>query len=157
VACCHLPCPRRRDDRTRGRADLDQFIRFGFFLGAAFQIQDDLLNLAADQRYGKEALGDLFEGKRTLMLIHAFRCATQAERARMKSLLGAPRSERRAEDVVWIRSLMERCDSLDYARRIGHGLAGAALHEFAGIFGRLPASRDKEFLRGLITWVFERT
>ena len=44
---------------------------------------------------------------------------------------------------------MERHDSLNYARKIGHGLAGAALHEFAGIFGRLPASRDKDFLRGL--------
>jgi hypothetical protein len=31
------------------------------------------------------------------------------------------------------------------------------LHEFAGIFGRLPASRDKDFLRGLVTWIFERT
>jgi geranylgeranyl diphosphate synthase type II len=142
---------------TRGRADLDQFIRFGFFLGAAFQIQDDLLNLAADQRYGKEALGDLFEGKRTLMLIHAFRRASPSERAKLKSILSAPRSERRAEEVAWIRSLMERYDSLDYARRIGHGLAGAALHEFAGIFGRLPTSRDKDFLRGLVTWIFERT
>jgi geranylgeranyl diphosphate synthase, type II len=142
---------------TRGLADLDQFIRFGFFLGAAFQIQDDLLNLAADSRYGKEALGDLFEGKRTLMLIHAFRRGAPSERARLRSILSAPRSERRVEDVVWIRNLMERHDSLDYARRIGHGLAGAALHEFAGIFGRLPASRDKDFLRGLITWIFERT
>ena len=31
---------------TGGLADLDQFIRFGFLLGVAFQIQDDLLNLA---------------------------------------------------------------------------------------------------------------
>ena len=142
---------------TRGQADPDQFIRFGFFLGAAFQIQDDLLNLAADHRYGKEALGDLFEGKRTLMLIHAFRRGTPSERARLRAILSVPRSERRVEDVVWIRNLMERYESLDYARRIGHGLAGAALHEFAGIFGRLPASRDKDFLRGLITWIFERT
>src|SRR5262249_24493601 len=108
-------------------------------------------------RYGKEALGDLFEGKRTLMLIHASRSSTRAERARLKTILAVSRSERRSEEVVWIRDLMERYDSLDYARRIGHGLAGAALHEFAGIFGRLPASRDKDFLRGLITWIFERT
>ncbi len=142
---------------THGRVDLDQFIRFGFFLGAAFQIQDDLLNLAADDRYGKEAFGDLFEGKRTLMLIHAFRQGTEAERAKLKAVMGAPRSERKADDVAWIRTLMERYNSLNYARRIGYGLAGAALHEFARIFGRLPASRDKEFLRGLITWIFERT
>ena len=50
--------------------DLEPFLRFGFFLGAAFQIQDDLLNLVADERYGKERDGDIMEGKRTLMLIH---------------------------------------------------------------------------------------
>ena len=142
---------------TRGRADLDQFIRFGFFLGAAFQIQDDLLNLAADHRYGKEALGDLFE-EAHMTLIHAFRLrGAPAERAKLKIILGASRSERRADDVVWIRSLMERHESSNYARKIGHGLAGAALHEFAAMFGRLPASRDKDFLRGLVTWIFERT
>lgn len=41
-------------------------------LGIAFQIADDLLNLREDlSAYGKEAAGDLWEGKRTLMLLHA--------------------------------------------------------------------------------------
>ena len=35
--------------------------RFGYFLGAAFQIQDDILNLmgSSRERYGKEIGGDL--------------------------------------------------------------------------------------------------
>src|SRR5262249_9860971 len=38
---------------TRSSRNLDRFLRFGFFLGAAFQIQDDLLNLEGDGvRYG---------------------------------------------------------------------------------------------------------
>src|SRR6266566_2709028 len=50
---------------TRSDRDLDRFLRFGFFLGAAFQIQDDLLNLLGDRaRYGKEIDGDVWEGKR---------------------------------------------------------------------------------------------
>ncbi|MGH9138437.1 MAG: polyprenyl synthetase family protein, partial [Acidimicrobiales bacterium] len=54
-----------------GMADLRPLVRFGFYLGAAFQIQDDLLNLVGDEaRYGKEINGDLYEGKRTLVLIH---------------------------------------------------------------------------------------
>jgi geranylgeranyl diphosphate synthase type II len=41
-------------------------------LGIAFQIADDLLNLRDDAvGYGKERAGDLWEGKRTLMLLHA--------------------------------------------------------------------------------------
>lgn len=136
--------------------DLDPFIRFGFFLGAAFQIQDDLLNLVADARYGKERDGDLWEGKRTLMLIHLLEHATAAERRRLKELLRRPRSERTATEVAWLRDRMEARGSLEHARQVAHGLAGAALHEFSLLFGPQPDSRDKRFLEGLATWVFER-
>ncbi|MGD9408674.1 MAG: polyprenyl synthetase family protein [Thiohalocapsa sp.] len=141
---------------SRGRAPLTPLVRFGFFLGAAFQIQDDLLNLIADARYGKERCGDLYEGKRTLMLLHTYRQAVPDERVRIDALLAAPRPEKRAEDIAWLRGLMERGDSIAYARSIAHGLAGAALHELDVCFGHLPDSRDKRFVHGLVTWVFER-
>jgi len=136
---------------------LDPFIRFGFFLGAAFQIQDDLLNLVADARYGKERNGDLWEGKRTLMLIHLLEHASPEERRRLEELLRRPRRERTAADVAWLRDRMEHRGSIEHARRLAHGLAGAALHEFSLLFGPLPDSRDKRFLEGVATWVFERT
>jgi geranylgeranyl diphosphate synthase type II len=142
---------------TRGRIDLEPFIRFGFFLGAAFQIQDDLLNLFADRRYGKELNGDIWEGKRTLMLNHVCREASTAERRRLAEILALSREQRTAEQVAWIRGLMDTYDSVEYARRIAQGLAGAALHEYASTFDMLPDSRDKQFIRGLVTWVFERT
>jgi len=142
---------------SRGSACLEQFIRFGFFLGAAFQIQDDLLNLVADDQYGKELNGDIFEGKRTLMLTHCLRRCTDKERRRIRSLLELPRSERYVEEVEWVRALMESCGSVRYAEIVAHGLAGAALHEYWCIFGDLPDSNDKKFIHGLITWVFERT
>jgi geranylgeranyl diphosphate synthase type II len=61
-------------------------------LGVAFQIQDDLLNLEEDiGGYGKERHGDLWEGKRTLMLLHALREASPAERSEALRILGKPR------------------------------------------------------------------
>ena len=123
---------------TRGEIDLEPFVRFGFFLGAAFQIQDDLLNLVADDRYGKELDGDIWEGKRTLMLSHAYRKATPKQRVRIAEILGVPREVRTADQVKWIRGLMDDYGSIDYACGIAHGLAGAALHEYAGIYDRLP-------------------
>src|SRR5580692_2098512 len=67
--------------------DLDAFNRFGFFMGAAFQIQDDVLNLVGDVRkYGKEIGGDLWEGKRTLILAHLFSRAAAPELARVRAL-----------------------------------------------------------------------
>lgn len=141
---------------SRDRVDLEPFIRFGFFLGAAFQIQDDLLNLVADARYGKEACGDLLEGKRTLMLLHAYRQGTPVERERMDAYLRSPRRDRTPSQVDWLRGLMDRYGSIAHARGVAHGLAGAALHECDGIFAGIPDSRDKRFIQGLATWVFER-
>jgi len=142
---------------THDTVDLEPFIRFGFFLGVSFQIQDDLLNFVADERYGKELHGDIVEGKRTLMLNHAYRQATPAQRSRLAEILDPAYGARAAADVDWVRDLMGTCGSVEYARSIAHGMAGAALHEFEIAFGGVPASRDKDFIRGLVTWVFERT
>ena len=143
---------------TQGAVDLDPFIRFGFFLGAAFQIQDDLLNIVDQtERYGKEADGDIWEGKRTLMLIRLLREAAPVERARVAGILGLPREQRTQEDVRWIHERMDAYRCVEYARQFAHGLAGAARHEYGRLCAGLPDSRDKRFIEGLVTWVFERT
>jgi geranylgeranyl diphosphate synthase type II len=137
---------------------LDRYLRFGFFVGATFQIQDDLLNLIGDQKkYGKELNGDIWEGKRTLMLIHALNAADQDERARMAQLLSLPRAGRSAADVAFVRSRMDHHGSIEYAQKVAHGLTGAALHEFEFAFADVPDSRDKQFLRGIATWAIERS
>jgi geranylgeranyl diphosphate synthase type II len=141
---------------SRGTADLEAFLRFGFFLGAAFQIQDDLLNLVGDERYGKERDGDLLEGKRTLMLIHILREATSGERERLSLALDGPRESRLLSEVQWIRSLIDKYDAATYARRIAHQLAGAALHEIGLLSAHLADGRDKQFLEEMARWVIER-
>lgn len=72
--------------------DVRSLNRFAIALGAAFQIQDDILNLVArEERYGKEIEGDLWEGKHTLILLHAIRSATPAEREKALEVLGKAR------------------------------------------------------------------
>jgi geranylgeranyl diphosphate synthase type II len=135
----------------------ERFVRFGFFLGAAFQIQDDLLNLVGDPvRYGKEIGGDIWEGKRTLMLLRLCEQAPTAERIELRRLLGRPRHARTIADVDWIRSRMDRYACLEYASAVAHGLAGSAAHEFALECADLPSSPDKDFLAALPTWVLTR-
>ena len=81
---------------TRDTVDLESFVRFGFFLGAAFQIHDDVLNLVGEHdKYGKELNGDLLEGKRTLMLIRLYREATDGERQRLDAILSKRKLWRR--------------------------------------------------------------
>lgn len=66
----------------------EQLERFARDLSVAFQIQDDVLNLVggADE-IGKDARGDLWEGKRTLVLLHALRTAAPADRDRAVAIL----------------------------------------------------------------------
>jgi len=141
---------------SRGVADPESFLRFGFFLGAAFQIQDDLLNLIGDERYGKEKDGDLWEGKRTLMLIRALRESNSNEHERLCALLCRSREQRSLEDVIWMRWLIEKYDGATYARQFAQELAGAALHEFSLLSAGLPDSHDKLFLEQMATWVIAR-
>jgi geranylgeranyl diphosphate synthase type II len=141
---------------TRGAADLEAMTRLGFFLGAAFQIQDDILNLEPDEAYGKEINGDLYEGKRTLMLIRTLRACAPEERRRLHAFLGLPRRERAAADVAWLRELMDRHEVIGYARGVARGLAGAALHEWASAFASAPDTRDKRFIAGIADWIFRR-
>jgi geranylgeranyl diphosphate synthase, type II len=141
---------------TRSEVPPDQFVPFGFLLGAAFQIQDDVLNLCADARYGKERDGDLWEGKRTLPLIHLLRQCTPDERERIIATLSLSRETKAPTDVAWMRARMDHYGCIDYARQIAHGIAGAALEEFEVAFRGVPDSRDKRFIEGLATWVFER-
>jgi geranylgeranyl diphosphate synthase type II len=139
-----------------GRVDPERVVRFGYFLGAAFQIEDDLRNLSADPGYGKEMNGDLFEAKRTLMLIHVHQASGRRDRARLDAFLAQQRAERSPEDVLWLAKLMQTSGSVDYALDVAAAIGGAAMHEFTVAYDGLPASEDMAFLQGLVRWVFER-
>jgi geranylgeranyl diphosphate synthase type II len=141
---------------SAGRADPERVVRFGYFLGVAFQIEDDLRNLSVDPGYGKEMNGDLYEAKRTLMLIHVHRACSGADMVRLNGFLAQVREARSPEDVLWLAELMERLGSMRHARAVAGAMAGAAAHEFAVAYGGLPPSPDKDFLGGLVPWIFER-
>lgn len=135
----------------------EQFCRLGWYFGAAFQIQDDILNLTGDYRkYGKEIAGDLWEGKRTLMLIHTLQCVRGRERARLQRFLAKPRERRAAQEVEWVYGLLVRNKSVDYARRSARQLAGAALLEALAAFRNVPDSQEKRFILEMILYVVNR-
>jgi geranylgeranyl pyrophosphate synthase/uncharacterized protein with NAD-binding domain and iron-sulfur cluster len=92
--------------------NLGRFDRFGYLLGLAFQITDDVLNLeGAASRYGKEIDGDLWEGKRTLILTHAMDHVNAHDRAWMGEFLARPRERRLPRDVGRLHDLLERAGS----------------------------------------------
>jgi hypothetical protein len=56
-----------------------------------------------------------------------------------------------------MRALLVRTGALEHARIVARALAGAALYEFDAYFANVPDSRDRRFMRSLVTWVLERT
>ncbi len=140
-----------------GAADLSPMVGFGFHLGAAFQIQDDLLNLTGDEAaYGKEILGDLYEGKRTLPLVHLTGAAQGRDRDTVRDYLGRDRAERSRALVEDVRALMDRYGSIDFTREYAAGIVSAADHHFEVAFARATPGPDVEFVRALVPYMLER-
>jgi geranylgeranyl diphosphate synthase, type II len=141
----------------RTPSDLSAFDRFGYFLGAAFQIQDDVLNLVGDRKkYGKEIGGDIFEGKRTLILAHFFRSCTDAEKRRLKVFFGKPRAQRLPREAAWILDALRGQGSIDYARQVAVQFAEVALTAFESAYQDASGTDDLEFLRQLLDYMVKR-
>ena len=140
-----------------GVARLEDFNRLGYFMGAAFQIQDDVLNLIGEESaYGKEIGGDIMEGKRTLMLIHLFNHCRSNELSFIRDYLAAPILKRKLSDASTILNWMHEYGSIEHAKNTSKYLAGAALKEFYTYFSHLSDSEDKEFLETIIMYMINR-
>jgi geranylgeranyl pyrophosphate synthase len=141
------------DDRNLGRFD-----RFGYLLGLAFQITDDVLNLNGNvARYGKEINGDLWEGKRTLLLTHALRHADNTDRAWISSFLARPRERRLPREVLRLHQIISGGGGIQWAQQVASAFAQAAVHEFeTSAFAGVPASADLEWLRACIDYLVRR-
>ena len=142
---------------SAGDADLRPMARFGFYLGAAFQIQDDLLNLLGSEReYGKEINGDLYEGKRTLPLIHLVRNARREDRQKIDRYLQLDRSQRTAAIVSEVRALLDDYGSISFAAAYAKGIAEAALDAFGTAFATAEPGPDRSFIQALVPYMVDR-
>lgn len=141
----------------RRAVDLEEMVRFGFFLGAAFQIRDDVLNLTASSDvYGKEPLGDLREGKRTLMLLHLLAAATPSDRVRVERYLALDPGDRSDDVITEILAMMQDQGSVAFADAFARGIARSAAVAFEDAFRGVPESPPRRFVRQLIPYMVER-
>jgi len=142
---------------SRGKVELGPLVRFGFHFGAAFQIRDDLLNLVGDERmYGKEILGDLYEGKRTLPLMHLLSVAQGSDRALVREYLHLKRPERSSELVRTVRDLMDVYGSITFTSEYAEGILLVAEEYFEHAFAGAEPGPDLDFLRALVPYVWAR-
>lgn len=140
-----------------GTVDLGPLVRFGFHFGAAFQIRDDLLNLVGDEHtYGKEILGDIYEGKRTLPLMHLLSVADDADKALVQRCLRLTRPERTPELVQTVRRMMDDYGSINFTVEYAEGILLVAEDHFEQAFAAAQPGPDLDFLQSLVPYVWAR-
>ncbi len=129
----------------------DAITAYGKKLGLAFQITDDTLDYAADQKQLGKVLGkDLEEGKVTLPLIYLIRKADPGEQDNIRNILQADSVSE--ADLAYTLGLMTRHGAVDDALRLAQSLsdeARAALSVF-------PHSLPRQALAALADYVVQR-
>lgn len=88
---------------------------FGHHLGRAFQVQDDLLDVVADERrLGKTTAADIIAGKKTFLLMTTLERSSGRDRRRLRHLLNADAATRKGA-VREIVAMYQRHGALDAA------------------------------------------
>ena len=89
---------------------------YGSNLGIAFQIQDDLLDISADEeKFGKTIGGDLVEGKKTFLFLEALEKSKGEQRKKLLKVI--ERKGIRRNQVLTYKKIYEELGVLDDARK----------------------------------------
>ena len=126
--------------------------RYAEAMAVGFQIQDDILNIVGEEeKYGKEIGGDIKEGKRTLMVIHALKKLPAEKAQRLKKIL-----DMRTNNPELIREAIELLRSsgaVEYAREVCREHIEKALNL---LDKSLKPSLAKEKLKALTEFLMKR-
>jgi geranylgeranyl diphosphate synthase, type II len=133
-------------------SELEALRRYGEYVGRAFQLQDDLLDIMADEKeLGKAIGGDLVEGKKTFLLLEAMRRAKGKEKKILNRVFtegGVPRRQ-----VSLFRKIYEETGAIDSAKKRIETDITEAKNQLAA----LPASTARETLLWMTEKLLNRT
>jgi octaprenyl-diphosphate synthase len=126
--------------------------QFGFNLGIAFQMTDDVI----DYRSNKETMGknpgkDLEEGKLTLPLISALKRADSSEKSRVETMIRDKHLS--DDDLAWVREFLEQRGGIQEALDKSRWYLQKAT-KYLDIF---PDSEEKQALMKLADRILHRT
>lgn len=127
---------------------------FGASIGVAFQIKDDLLNVAkSGVSDNKGGIGeDITEGKVTLMVLYALQNAPVGDRMRLMSILKEHTSD--APKIKEAIEIMERAGSMRYAEWFASKLIAES---WAKASRALPDTPATARLKSIADFVINRT
>ncbi len=81
AALCEMCCSVGAQIGGGSKKEINNLEKYGRYVGLAFQLQDDLLDIYADEaEFGKKVGGDLMEGKKTYLFLKALEKARGEDR-----------------------------------------------------------------------------
>ena len=136
---------------TDDEAVISRYRAFGWALGIAFQLNDDLLGIWGAEKATGKAASDVAHKKKTLPVIYAVEHAGPEDRARLLELYG--REEPTSDELDEIVQILERVGARDYTRDTARRYRDEALAELDAAGVVLPAARARleEIIVGVIS------
>jgi len=134
---------------------VDAIGRFAESIGVAFQIQDDILNLTGE-KFQKESKGvgeDIHEGKRTLMVLHAFKHSSPQKVKRLRQILSSHPPMSDQATILEAIQIIKDAGSIEYAQKKAKEIVSAAWKEVDSL---LPENEGKQKLKAFADYLIER-
>jgi len=124
---------------------------YGRLLGLGFQIWDDLLDLKGDEKKtGKPVGGDIKNGKRTLIAVHALENLKGKPRKRFLEIFGNQKATK--NEVAEAIAILEKAGSIKHAEELALEYAERAREKLMV----LPESKERDILESLVDYMTER-
>lgn len=147
AASCTLGAHLGTDDEDQ----IDAITSYGQQIGTAFQIVDDLLDFVeAPEKLGKNAYGDLREGKLTYPIIFTRKACDNPEKQMLEKVLNQESDENEA--ITYVESLFQKYDVEKHCLNVAQGYADRANSALLAV----PESDAREALESLANYVVSR-
>lgn len=123
-------------------------------VGQAFQITDDIIGSFGDtEDTGKNSIDDIREGKRTLMVVHALKHASAADKQFLLTCLG--NQTLTAKDFKRCQEIIRNTGSLEYAQQKANNYVEQALKSLHAN-KQLWSEEGNVFLKGIAEYLLSR-
>ena len=128
---------------------IDAMYEYGRLIGLAFQIQDDYLDIAADEEtLGKPIGSDIGKGKMTIIAIRGL--ASDNDGRLLEILKASENSQSEIDEAI---EILTDCGAIEYARN----LAQESVDQAKEVLEILPDSSFKHVLANIADFVLERS
>ena len=119
--------------------------------GIAFQLQDDILGIVGDEEVlGKPVGSDIREGKRTVILYHAFKNANEKQKNQLTEIFGNKQSN--DQNIEQAKRLLRELGGIEYTKE----LARAYIKDSLVYLRKVPESKYRDLLSLWAEYMIER-